>query len=72
MRSQYYWANFGGINDEYYIMIGRKLTTISFEDETSFFMDFDKLKMIDEDVKLKLRNAQIETSPKLIMRLLYE
>jgi hypothetical protein len=67
---QHYWANFGGVDPKYVLLLGRKLSTIGFEDAIDYTVSQGELVNIMEDVRRKLQAAGFDQEPELIIQIL--
>jgi len=67
---QHYWANFGGIDPKYEILIGKKLAVLGLENSFEFVITCSELQAMIEDVRQKLLTAGFEDEPKLLIQYL--
>jgi hypothetical protein len=65
---QHYWGNFGGVDPEYVLLLGKKLSVLGMEDECDYTISQGELVSIMDTVRKKLQAVGFDQEPQLIIK----
>lgn len=64
----HYWANFGGLDEQYLLFVGTKLTVLGPEYDVEFEMDDQEVVAVMEQTQSNLKRAGLVGVPKLYLQ----
>jgi hypothetical protein len=64
----FYWANFGGIVDQYFAFVGKNMALTGEEYESEVVLDSEALEMQVAEVRAKIAKAEFQGKPMLYVQ----